>query len=128
MDTRIATPDLSVPDAMGLSAATKAAKSLLFERVFEDEAPYVGRALRYLGVREPHVEDACQEVFVVIHRQLGQFQGGSVRAWVRQICVHVANNHRRSLRRRREDAVAEPPDVAIPAAQDSKVEHLQRLR
>src|SRR5580693_8868265 len=86
-----------------------------FEQIFEEEAPYVGRTLRYLGVGEAHVEDVCQEVFVVVHRQLGQLTRGSARAWVRQICVRVASNHRRSLRRRREDVMAEPPEIAMPA-------------
>jgi RNA polymerase sigma-70 factor, ECF subfamily len=96
-----------------------------FEQIFHDEAAYVGRTLRYLGVREAHVEDACQEVFVVIHRRLGKLRRCSVRAWVRQICVRVASNHRRSLRRRPEDAVAEPPEVAVPATQHGEAERRQ---
>ena len=106
------------PPAPGQEAATCPP----FEQIFQEEAPYVGRTLHYLGVHEPHLEDACQEVFVVVHRQLGQLQGGSVRAWVRQICVHVASNYRRSRRRRREDAVAEPPEVSTPASQQGEVE------
>jgi RNA polymerase sigma-70 factor (ECF subfamily) len=111
-------PGVQSPPALGQGAATRPR----FEQIFQEEAPYVGRTLHYLGVHEPHLEDACQEVFVVIHRQLGQLQGGSVRAWVRQICVHVASNHRRSQRRRREDAVAEPPEVSTPASQQGEVE------
>jgi RNA polymerase sigma-70 factor (ECF subfamily) len=99
-----------------------------FQEVFEREAPYVGRTLRYLGVVEPHVEDACQEVFVVVHRQLERFGGGSLRAWVRQICVHVAQNHRRARRRRREDAVAEAPEVAVDAVQHREAEQRQLCR
>jgi RNA polymerase sigma-70 factor (ECF subfamily) len=96
-----------------------------FERIFRDEAAYAGRTLRYLGVREAHLEDVCQEAFVVIHRQLGQLRGGSVRAWVRQICVRVASNYRRSLRRRPEDAMAEPPEVAVAATQHGEAERRQ---
>ncbi len=99
-----------------------------FEQVFQEEAAYVGRALRYLGVREAHLEDACQEVFVVIHRQIGQLRGGSARAWVREICVRVASNHRRSLRRRPEDAMAEPPEVAVPATQHGEAERQEARR
>ncbi len=101
---------------------------LSFEQVFRAEAPQVGRTLRYLGVREAEVEDACQEVFVVVHRRLAQFEGGSLRAWVRQICVHVASNYRRSKRRHPEDAVAEPPEVAAPAEQQEAVERQQQRR
>jgi RNA polymerase sigma-70 factor (ECF subfamily) len=97
-----------------------------FDEIFHQEAAYIGRTLRYLGVRESHVEDACQEVFVVIHRRLGEVRAGEpVRAWVRQICVYVANNHRRTLRRRREEVVADPPDVEAPPPQQGEVERRQ---
>jgi RNA polymerase sigma-70 factor (ECF subfamily) len=96
-----------------------------FERIFREEAPYVGRTLRYLGVAAAHVDDASQEVFLVIHRRLSDFHGGSLRAWVRQICVHIANNQRRSVRRRPEDAVADPPDIAAPADQHAAAERRQ---
>ncbi len=95
-----------------------------FERVFTEEAAYVGRTLRYLGVHDAHVEDLAQEVFLVVHRRLSEFDGGSLRAWVRQICVHTASNYRRSIRRRPEDAVAEP-DSAIPAPQHEEAESAQ---
>jgi RNA polymerase sigma-70 factor (ECF subfamily) len=98
---------------------------LSFGRVFEEEAAYVGRTLRYLGVSDPSLEDACQEVFVVVHRRLADFRGGSVRAWVRQVCVLVANNHRRTVRRRREVPSAEPTDTPMPASQEIEVETRQ---
>ncbi len=120
------TTDLPIPGVEGPPAVGQSAEAPpTFEQIFHDEAAYVGRALRYLGVPEAHLEDACQEVFVVVHRQLGQLRGGSVRPWVRQICVRVASNHRRSLRRRPEDAVAEPPEVAVPATQHDEAERRQ---
>jgi RNA polymerase sigma-70 factor, ECF subfamily len=120
------TTDLPMPSAEGPPAAgPTAAVAPTFEQIFHDEAAYVGRTLRYLGVREAHLEDVCQEAFVVVYRQLGQFHGGSVRAWVRQICVRVAGNYRRSLRRRAEDVVAEPPEVAVRATQHGEAEGRQ---
>ncbi|MFI5302486.1 MAG: RNA polymerase sigma factor [Polyangiales bacterium] len=111
MSLTIPTP--TVPNA--LAEATH--ETPAFDRLFRDEAPYVGRTLRYLDVEEDQVEDACQDVFIVVHRRLAEFQGGSLRAWVRQICVHVANNRRRGRRRRPESTVAEMPEVAAPASQ-----------
>jgi RNA polymerase sigma-70 factor (ECF subfamily) len=123
------TTDIPDPTVGGASAAVQAAEMPpTFEQLFHDEAAYVGRTLRYLGVGEGHLEDACQEVFVVIHRQLGQLRKGSARAWVRQICVRVASNHRRSLRRRPEDLVAEPPEVAVAATQHGEAERLDARR
>ncbi len=121
------TTDLPMPRVESPRAASAEALPT-FEQIFRDEAAYVGRALRYLGVSEAHVEDACQETFVVVHRQLGQLRGGSARAWVRQICVRVASNHRRSVRRRPEDGAAEPPEVAVRATQHDEAERSQARR
>jgi RNA polymerase sigma-70 factor (ECF subfamily) len=95
---------------------------LAFDAVFRAEAPHVGRTLRYLGVSEASLDDACQEVFLVVHRRLAEFSHGSLRAWIRQICVFVAQNQRRALRRRREDATDDTPDVAAPPTQHGEVE------
>ena len=54
-----------------MSAATEAPT---FEELFQSQAPFVGRALRYLGVDEAHLADACQEVFVVVHRRLKTYR------------------------------------------------------
>ena len=45
--------------------------------VVRAHASYVGRTLRYLGVPESDVEDAAQEVFMVVHRRLGDFEARS---------------------------------------------------
>ena len=96
-----------------------------FSALFREEAPFVGRTLRYLGVAEAQVPDACQEVFLVVHQKLATFVGGPIRAWIRQICVHVAQNQRRSIRRRREDTVDEPPEGVAEACQQETVEQRQ---
>lgn len=106
---------------------------ITFEQVFEEHGRSAGRTLRYLGVRESELEDACQEVFIVVHRRLGELapragaEAPSVRAWVRQICVHVASNARRTVRRRREDALDAAPEAAADATQDAALERV-RLR
>src|SRR5579859_5825142 len=99
-----------------------------FDQIFRAHVHYVGRTLRYLGVDPAHLEDACQEVFVVVHRRLDACQpGGSLRAWIRQICVLVARNRRRTIRRRREDATDEPPETVVPPNQQRDLE-LRDLR
>jgi RNA polymerase sigma-70 factor (ECF subfamily) len=100
-----------------------------FREVFTEHARYVGRTLRYLGVAEADLEDACQEVFVVVHRRLRSLDPRSgLRAWVRQICIHVAQNHRRGMRRRREEPFAKPIDVAAPATQEGDAERSEERR
>ena len=99
-----------------------------FDGVFRAQVHYVGRTLRYLGVDQAHLEDACQEVFVVVHRRLNASKpGGSLQAWIRQICVGVARNRRRTIRRRREDASDDPPETVIPPNQQRDLE-LRDLR
>jgi RNA polymerase sigma-70 factor (ECF subfamily) len=108
-------------------ARAEATPRLSFDTIFREEAPYVGRTLRYLGVREPNLEDACQEAFLVVHRRLHDFQGGSVRGWLRQICIHTAQNHRRSLGRRREELSGEAPALSSGPEQHADLER-RRLR
>lgn len=99
-----------------------------FARLYEEHAAWVGSTLRYLGVREADLEDGVQEVFVVVHRRLADFvEGTSFRAWLGRIALHVAQNARRSARRRREDLREEPPDQSVHADQPERLEAL-RLR
>lgn len=94
--------------------------------MFASEAPFVGRTLLYLGIRGADLEDATQEVFVVVHRQLPSFSGGSLRAWIRQICLNVARNHRRAQLRRREELVDEMPDAVSPVETSLPAERSQQ--
>jgi RNA polymerase sigma-70 factor (ECF subfamily) len=85
--------------------------------------PLAGRALRYLGVAEADLEDACQEVFLVVCQRLDDFENRSkIETWLYGICRRVAANHRRSTARRREAPMADPPEVSIPAEQHDALE------
>ena len=84
--------------------------ALDFSAVYEEHAAFVWRCVRRLGVREADVADASQEVFLVAHRKLSEFQQGTnLRSWLFAICIRVAAAHRRRAWVRREratDAVA----------------------
>jgi RNA polymerase sigma-70 factor, ECF subfamily len=111
--SRAVAPPVDVPD---------------FDELFRAQIQYVGRTLRYLGVDQAHLEDACQEVFVVVHRRLAEYRpDASLRAWIRQICVGVARNRRRSIRRRREDPGGSPAEAVVPPHQQRDLE-LRHLR
>lgn len=98
-------------------------ESPTFAQLFSEHAPYVGRTLRFLGVAEANLEDACQEVFVVVHRRLPElYRSGGARSWIRQICVYVAQNERRRVRRCREDTVLEPIEIATAPMQHGDAE------
>lgn len=84
-----------------------------FQEIFVSQAPYVGRALRYLGIPARELPDACQEVFVVVHRRLSEFRPGtSLRSWIYAICVNMARLSRRTARRHPEDP-SEQPDAHL---------------
>lgn len=81
-------------------------------QIFREHAPFVWRALRRLGIPESDVEDVCQEVFVVVHRKLGDFEGrSSLRTWIYGISARTASDYRRSGRVRREVVTDAPPEA-----------------
>lgn len=72
-----------------------------FDAVYDSTAELVWRALARFGVPADAVEDAVQEVFLVVHKRLGTFEGrSSVKTWVYAIAVHVARTQRRTTARR----------------------------
>jgi RNA polymerase sigma-70 factor (ECF subfamily) len=76
------------------SAASAAPRS--FEELYRELFAFVWRSLRALGVREAALDDATQDVFVVVHRQLDGFeQRSSLQSWVFAIAYNVASNYRR---------------------------------
>lgn len=72
-----------------------------FDALYRQHAPMVRRALRQLGVPPAGLEDATQDVFVVLHRRLHDYdRGRSLTNWLWGIARGVASSHRRSERRR----------------------------
>lgn len=72
-----------------------------FHALYRDQFDFVWRNLRRLGVTEHTVDDALQDVYLIVLRRLGSFQPGSHgKAWLFAILVRVAGNHRRSSRRK----------------------------
>jgi RNA polymerase sigma factor (sigma-70 family) len=75
----------------------------LSERVtelFGQHADFVWRSLRRLGVPDAGVDDAVQEVFLVVYRRLDEYEDrGSVRAWLFAISRQVASHFRRGMAR-----------------------------
>lgn len=97
---------------LALVLASAGTSDAWLEGVVREHAPFVGRALRYLGVPDRNLADACQEVFLVVHRRREIFEEGtSMKAWLRSIALGVARNARRSEARRRES-----PEDAAPLA------------
>jgi RNA polymerase sigma-70 factor (ECF subfamily) len=93
-----------------------------FAEIFQEHARFLWRALAGLGVRPADVDDALQEVLLVVHRRLAEFDGRSLRSWLYAICLRVASDYRKSARVRHEVAVPEIPDSALAASQHTELE------
>jgi RNA polymerase sigma-70 factor (ECF subfamily) len=93
---------------------------LTFERVYEDHFDFVWRSVRRLGVDERSLDDAAQDVFIVVHRKLGELQKReSIKSWLFGIARRVAHDHRRrSLRKDRGTVSPEGIEDSRPSPRD----------
>jgi RNA polymerase sigma-70 factor (ECF subfamily) len=65
---------------------------------------FVWRNVRRLGVPPHSVDDAVQDVFLVVHRRLSEFEGrSSLRTWLFGILRRVVRDHRPQRRERATD-------------------------
>ncbi|MCH9688991.1 MAG: sigma-70 family RNA polymerase sigma factor, partial [Deltaproteobacteria bacterium] len=67
--------------------------------LYREHHAFVRRVLLRLGMAQ-ELDDAVQEVFLVVHRRLDAFEGrSSERTWLYAVAVRVASTMRRSRRR-----------------------------
>lgn len=72
-----------------------------FAAVYDELFDFVWRTARRLGVAPEALDDVCQEVFVVVHRRLPEFEGrSSLKTWAFGILHNVVLVHRRTLGRK----------------------------
>jgi RNA polymerase sigma-70 factor (ECF subfamily) len=73
------------------------------EQVYLHHAEFVWACLQRFGIRDRDLDDALQEVFVVVHKRLASFRGEArMTTWLYAISLHVAQAHRRRGYVRRE--------------------------
>jgi RNA polymerase sigma-70 factor (ECF subfamily) len=103
-----------MPSVVHALAAPRDAAIPAFDEVYAAHAAFVWRVLRTLGVPEPQIEDAVQDVFVVVHRRLCEWEGrAAITTWLFAIARRVAGTHRRRASRRAH-APAEPLNDELP--------------
>ena len=72
-----------------------------FEGIYQEFFDFVWRSARRLGIPTSSVDDVVQDVFLVVHRRLRDFEGrSSMKTWIFGITLRVVADHRRSLRRK----------------------------
>lgn len=123
-DVLTATADVSAHAAAPPREAT-----LSFDVVYQEHFDFVWRLARRFGAEEGAVDDVVQDVFVVVHRKLDEFEGRSaVRTWLYGIARRVVADHRKKRSRRRETAIEEAGPVEEPAADpEGRAAQAQRL-
>jgi RNA polymerase sigma-70 factor, ECF subfamily len=90
-----------VRDGADEAQAEVSAATPSLEEWYRDHFQFVWRSARRLGVQRSELDDAVQEVFMVVHRRLRDYEPRhSPRAWLFAITRRVAADHRRSVRRK----------------------------
>jgi RNA polymerase sigma-70 factor (ECF subfamily) len=101
------------------------------EQVYRNHAEFVWACLQRFGIRDRDLDDALQEVFVVVHQRLITFRGEArMTTWLYSICLRVAQAHRRRGYVRRELAVDRFADDVLhePTNPESELAVRQRRR
>jgi RNA polymerase sigma-70 factor (ECF subfamily) len=84
----------------GDSTSAPMDQPLSLESVYRAHFKPTWRLLRRLGVPPPQLDDAAQDVFLIVHRKLGDFDPRApLRSWIYAIAVRVAREHRRRAAR-----------------------------
>lgn len=98
-------------------------RPLVFRDVYTEHVAYVWRVVRRLGVPAADAEDVTQEVFVVVHRRLGDFAHRSrLTTWLYGIALRCASEYRRRGHTRREQLTADPDAGAVEPVQLESVD------
>ena len=109
---------------------------MTFREVYDEHFRFVWRSIRRLGVGESDVADAVQDVFVIVHRKLPEFEGRSkVSTWLFGICLRVTRDRRRLAHERRRseddapllDAADDRVDIAAEAERREGIAMLEKL-
>lgn len=91
-----------------------------FAQIYESQVDFVWRNLSRLGVAPASVDDATQDVFLVVHKKLHSFRpDASLKAWLAAIAVRVAHDYRRSAQRK---GIVEPLSEELVDSKRTPVE------
>jgi len=100
-----------------------------FDEVYEAWFDYVFRTVRRLGVADAAVDDVVQEIFVVVHRRLPDFEGRSkLKTWLFGITFRVVREHRRATARRARGSGPRVDDLELPSPRPGPGEAAERAQ
>ena len=91
--------DQSLVVALPAGPAPVPAVPLDLQTLFKMHAGYVWNSLRRMGVRPADLEDLTHDVFLQVHRHMGQFDPSrAVKPWLFGFAFRVASQYRRRAR------------------------------
>jgi RNA polymerase sigma-70 factor, ECF subfamily len=94
---------------------------MTFDELYDRHFDFVWSSLRRLGVPDADLPDVSQEVFVVVHRRLPEFEErAKATTWLFRICLHAARDRARRAHVRREVADGETPEAAVMEGDDAE--------
>jgi RNA polymerase sigma-70 factor, ECF subfamily len=96
--------------------------------IVTEQFDFTWRSLRRLGVAPGDVDDAAQQVFIVMSRRLADVPFGRERAFLFSTAVRVASDARRTYRRRHESPDAELGDTPDSAPSPDDLVDQRRAR
>ncbi len=100
-----------------------------FREIYDEYFDFVYRGARRLGVHSRSLDDAAQDVFLVVHRRLGDFEGrSSLKTWLYGITRRVAKDYRRRSSRKEKGLVSTDGPIGgqLASAQNSPDENAAR--
>lgn len=117
-DSKPRTEDSPVEAAISLPSAAVSTASLSLASIYREHHDLVWRSLRGMGVSEAVVDDATQDVFVIVHARLDSFDAsrGSIRGWLFGIARMVSRKYREKAARKGAREVSSEP---VESAADS---------
>ncbi len=97
-----------------------------FGALYAEHFQFVWRCLRGLGVSASQLEDATQDVFVVVHQRLHTFEGvAPLRTWIFGIVRRIAYRYRRTAARKPSSA---PFEQEAASGEPGPLECLQEVQ
>ncbi len=102
---------------------------MTIDTLFSTYVEFVWRILRHFGVADADLDDQTQEVFIVAHRRLAEWDGQQPRAWLCAIARRCASTYRRRSHHRREQPVESVPEAldTRDLAVGMEMDHLNRV-
>jgi len=119
--------DMNVSPAVTAAKARSSDEPLArptIAELFASHVRFVWRVVATHGVREADIEDATQEVFLVAHRRMQDWNPAhaSARTWLYAISIRVAANHRKRVHHTREASADGEQHVSSAPAPEQAVD------